>query len=80
MEIKEHVITDISIDEPDLQTLYCITVYQSNLSDEAYEYYSQMKSNTEDMGTIFAPMPKEVYGNITGGTKDKPEWWPNNHK
>ena len=63
--VKEHVIKEISLDEPDLQMLYCITVYQSNLSDEAYEYYSQMKSNTEDMGTIFAPMPKEVYGNIT---------------
>ena len=63
--VKEHVIADVSVDKPNLQMLYCITVHQSNISNEAYEYYSQMKSNTEDMGSIFAPMPTEVYGNIT---------------
>ena len=63
--VKEHVIADVSVDKPNLQMLYCITVYQSNISNEAYEYYSQMKSNNEDMGSIFAPMPTEVYGNIT---------------
>lgn len=63
--VKEHVIKKLTLDTPDLQDLYCITVYQSNLSREAYEYYSQMKSNTEEMGSLFAPMPTEVYGNIT---------------
>lgn len=63
--VKEHVIKKLTLDTPDLQELYCITVYQSSLSREAYEYYSQMKSNTEQMGSLFAPMPMEVYGNIT---------------
>lgn len=63
--VKEHVIQKLNLGTPDLQELYCITVYQSNLSREAYEYYSQMKSNTEDMGSLFAPMPMEIYGNIT---------------
>lgn len=64
-KVKEHVIKKLTLDTPDLQELYCITVYQSCLSREAYEYYSQMKSNTEEMGSLFAPMPTEVYGNIT---------------
>ena len=63
--VKQHVINKLTLDTPDLQTLYGITVYQSNLSPEAYAYYSQMKSNTEEMGSLFAPMPTEVYGNIT---------------
>lgn len=63
--VKEHVIKKLTLDTPDLQELYCITVYQSNLSREAFEYYSQMKSNNEEMGSLFAPMPTEVYGNIT---------------
>lgn len=63
--VKEHVVKTLTLDTPDLQHMYCLTLYQSNLSEEAYEYYSQMKSNTEEMGSLFAPMPKEVYGNIT---------------
>lgn len=45
--------------------LYCISVTQQALDEQAYQYYQNKKKMTEEMGSIFAPMPSELQGNIT---------------
>ncbi|HET9826096.1 MAG TPA: DUF4249 domain-containing protein [Chitinophagaceae bacterium] len=48
----------------ELTVLYYIHVKQIALSHEAYLFYQNLKKNTEQLGTIFDPMPSEVPGNI----------------
>jgi len=43
---------------------YSVLVHQYALSKGAYEFYKQMKQNTESMGTIFDPQPTDLKGNI----------------
>ena len=43
---------------------YSVLVKQSVLTPQAYEYFSLMKKNTEQLGSIFDPLPSELKGNI----------------
>ena len=43
---------------------YSILVKQYALSSEAFEYWQQLKKTTEDLGTIFGPLPSQVTGNM----------------
>jgi hypothetical protein len=50
---------------------YSILVKQMVLTKEGYEYFLQMKKNTEQLGSIFDPLPSELRGNIHCLTDDK---------
>lgn len=43
---------------------YSILARQYALSKQAYNFYELMKTNTEDVGTFFGPLPSELSGNI----------------
>ena len=43
---------------------YSILVKQFGLTKEAYEYWLQLQSNTESLGTLFDPQPSQLRGNI----------------
>ncbi|MGZ3943686.1 MAG: DUF4249 domain-containing protein, partial [Mucilaginibacter sp.] len=43
---------------------YSILVKQYALTREAYEYWSNIKKNTQDIGRLFDPQPTEIHGNI----------------
>jgi hypothetical protein len=47
-----------------LKYRYSILVMQYALSKEAYEYWQQLKSNTEDLGGLFDPQPSRIKGNL----------------
>jgi hypothetical protein len=47
-----------------LSVLYSINVHQFALSHDAYMFYSKMKRNTEQLGSIFDPQPSDLQGNI----------------
>jgi len=47
-----------------LRVRYSLLVKQYALTSEAYNYYTQLKQNTEQLGTIFDPQPSELTGNI----------------
>lgn len=48
-----------------LSVRYSILIRQYALEKAAFEYYDLLKKNTENLGTVFDPMPSEVKGNIT---------------
>ncbi|MDH6342529.1 hypothetical protein M2480_001151 [Parabacteroides sp. PFB2-12] len=45
-------------------SLYSILVKQYALSPEAYDYFRNLQKNIDDTGSIFAPQPTEMKGNI----------------
>ncbi len=44
--------------------IYHIDVYLEPLSEDAYRYWENVKSNSEYNGNLFAPNPSELIGNI----------------
>jgi len=58
-------ILDIPPSEERLSVLYRITVKQNAISKRAHDYFTNIKKNAENMGSIFAPTPSELRGNIT---------------
>lgn len=47
-----------------LQVRYSVLVKQYALDKDAYEFYEIMKKNSEEVGSLFAPLPSELKGNI----------------
>ncbi len=55
-----------------LDTKYSILVKQYALSKEAFEYFQQMKKNSEQMGSFFDPQPMELASNYYAVNADEP--------
>lgn len=51
-----------------LSSLYAVTVMQTAMDKEAYQYWKAVKAGTSGTGGLFAPMPNEVRGNIVSST------------
>lgn len=54
----------INRDDLKISNLYRIKVMLEPLSREAYDYWENIKTNSEYNGSLFAPNPSEVVGNI----------------
>ncbi|HWD90131.1 MAG TPA: DUF4249 domain-containing protein [Mucilaginibacter sp.] len=48
----------------ELENRYSILVKQYALTADAYNYYTQLKRNTEQLGGVFDPQPSQLTGNI----------------
>ena len=48
-----------------LSVLYRIDVMQNAISKRAYDYFTNIKKNTEQTSGLFVPIPSELRGNIT---------------
>lgn len=59
-----NILTEIATSDMRLSSLYRIIVNQNAISKRAYEYYLNIKKNAENMGSLFAPVPSELLGNI----------------
>ena len=56
-----------------LSVLYRINVRQNAISKRAYDYFANIKKNSQQSGSIFAPIPSELRGNIVCTTDpDRP--------
>lgn len=56
-----------------LEVMYRIIVQQNSISKRAYDYFANIKKNTQKMGGLFDPIPSELRGNITCITEpDRP--------
>jgi len=58
------ILTEIDPSDRRLSSLYRIIVKQNVISKRAYDYYENIKKNAGNMGSIFAPAPSELRGNI----------------
>ena len=47
-----------------LEHRYSILVKQFAIDEETYNYWIQLKKNTESLGTLFDPQPSQIAGNI----------------
>ena len=63
-----NIITEVSPYSKKLETLYRITINQNVISKRAYDYFENIKKNAEQTGSIFAPIPSELRGNIACAT------------
>jgi len=61
-------IADLPPSSMKLSVLYRINVKQNAISKRAYDYYKNIKKNAEQTGSIFAPIPSELRGNIICST------------
>ena len=59
------ILTEISPSDRRLSALYRIIVKQNSISKRSHDYYANIKKNSQQSGSIFAPVPSELRGNIT---------------
>ncbi|MEO7046316.1 MAG: DUF4249 domain-containing protein, partial [Ferruginibacter sp.] len=62
--INETPLAYIPDHDEKLSVLYSILVRQYALDADGYNYWVAMKSNTENVGSIFDPQPNETQGNL----------------
>lgn len=62
--IADNLVTSIASNSEKIGHRYSIEVNQYALTPLAYNYYQQLKKNTEQLGSIFDPQPSELPGNI----------------
>jgi Domain of unknown function (DUF4249) len=62
--IENNQITSIATTSEKIGNRYSISVKQYVLTADAYNYYQQLKKNSEQLGNIFDPQPSELPGNI----------------
>jgi hypothetical protein len=62
--INKNTIVTIPSDEEKLGDRYSIIVHQYALSAGAYIFFSTLKKNTEQLGSIFDAQPSQIPGNI----------------
>ncbi|MGZ3776651.1 MAG: DUF4249 domain-containing protein, partial [Mucilaginibacter sp.] len=62
--INKFPITQIASTDERIVHKYSIVVKQYAITSEAYNFWAQVKKNTEQIGTIFDVQPSEIQGNI----------------
>lgn len=62
--IREFPLTFIPIRSQKVSVRYSILVQQRALSQEAYDFWTQLKKSTESLGGLFDPLPAQVLGNV----------------
>ena len=62
--VFENPLVHIPYASQQLSVVYSILVTQYALTKEAYEFWQNLKKNTEQLGTIFDPQPFADYGNM----------------
>ena len=62
--IYQSPLTQLSSTSEKLETKYTILVKQYGLTPEAFNFWQNLKKNTQTIGSIFDAQPSEIQGNI----------------
>jgi hypothetical protein len=67
--LKQSIISDFPVSfipngSVKLTVQYSLLVQQQAITEDAFEYWSNLKKTTEQVGGLFDPLPSEVRGNI----------------
>jgi len=62
--VSEYPLTYIKQNDERLRYKYSILVKQYSITQNAFNYWQQIKKTTEDLGTLFGPLPSQVTGNF----------------
>jgi hypothetical protein len=62
--VSEFPLKYITNTSEELRYKYSILVNQYAITEEAFKYWQQQKKNTEDLGTLFGPLPTQITGNF----------------
>ena len=62
--VFQKTITEIPIDDERIMERYSILVSQKGLASKDVPFWEILKKNTEDIGSIFSPLPSLIGGNI----------------
>jgi len=62
--IYQTPITFLPSTSEKIEDRYSILIKQYALTPDAYSYYQQLKTNTQNLGSIFDPEPSQLPGNI----------------
>jgi hypothetical protein len=62
--LRDHVLYEFPSSDDRLSVLYHTKIRQYAIGEQAYHYFDNLKSNTDETGSIFAPIPSEMEGNI----------------
>jgi hypothetical protein len=57
-------ITEIPQGDERIQERYSVLISQKAIDAEAVQFWETLKRNTEDIGSIFSPLPSQISGNI----------------
>ena len=66
--VNRFLVNTIPLNSVKLRDGYSILVNQLSVTKDAFEYWQQLKANTENLGTIFGPQPSQFSGNIHSAT------------
>lgn len=62
--VSKFPVTTIPKGSERLAIKYSVLLHQMALDQNAYEYWNQLKKNTENLGSLFDPQPSQLLGNI----------------
>jgi len=62
--ISQQLLTSVASTSEKVSTEYSILVKQYALTPDAYTFYQNMKTNTEQLGSIFDAQPSQINGNL----------------
>ena len=62
--ISKYTLITLPLNSEKFQSEYSMNLHQFALTKDAFEYWQQLKKNTENIGTIFGPQPSQILSNI----------------
>jgi len=62
--IYQFPLTFVASTSEKIESRYSLLVKQYGMTEDAYNYYSELKQNTEELGSIFDAQPTDLTGNV----------------
>ena len=62
--VYQNILTQMPLTSEKLESKYSILLRQYAVTKQAFEFYQNLKKNTEQLGSIFDAQPSEISGNI----------------